>query len=57
MATYNAILDNIPLNSNIILTGISLGGMIAQQVASQDAIKEHYNIVVGLKTAPLRNHI
>lgn len=45
MATYNTILNNIPLNSNIILTGISLGGMIAQQVASQDAIKEHYNIL------------
>ena len=24
---------------------------------SNEEIKEHYNIVVGLKTAPLRNHI
>ncbi len=45
IGVYNAILDNIPLNSNIVLTGISLGGMVAQQVASQDAIKEYYNIL------------
>lgn len=45
MAVYNTILNNVPLNSNIVLTGISLGGMIAQQVASQNAIKEYYNVL------------
>lgn len=37
--------ENIPKNSNIMLTGGSLGGMVAQQVASNSDIKKNYNIV------------
>lgn len=37
--------QNIPANSNIILAGHSLGGMVAQQVAANDTIKNKYNIM------------
>ncbi len=40
-----AIFENVPLGSNILVTGHSLGGMVAQQVASDTAIKENYNVV------------
>ena len=36
---------NIPANSNIVLAGHSLGGMIAQQVAANDTIKANYNVL------------
>ena len=36
---------NIPKNSNIILAGHSLGGMICQQVAADDSIKANYNVL------------
>lgn len=41
----NAILDTIPRNANLVLTGHSLGGMIAQQVSAQKSIKNNYNIL------------
>ena len=40
-----AIMENVPANSNIILTGHSLGGMVAQQVAADRDIKAKYNIM------------
>lgn len=36
---------NIPTNSNLVLAGHSLGGMIAQQVAANDTIKSNYNVL------------
>ncbi len=36
---------NIPKNSNILFAGHSLGGMVAQQVAAMDEIKNHYNVI------------
>lgn len=38
-------LRNIPAGSNIILTGHSLGGMVAQQVAADSKIKSSYNVL------------
>lgn len=40
-----AIFANVPLGSNIVVTGHSLGGMVAQQVASDEAIKQNYNVL------------
>lgn len=37
--------ENIPTNSNLVLAGHSLGGMIAQQVAANDTIKSNYNVL------------
>ncbi|MCR5698571.1 MAG: alpha/beta hydrolase [Treponemataceae bacterium] len=37
--------ENIPEGSNLILAGHSLGGMIAQQVAADDDIKDGYNVL------------
>lgn len=37
--------QNIPANSNIILAGHSLGGMVCQQVSANDTIKDKYNIL------------
>ena len=37
--------NNIPKNSNIVLAGHSLGGMICQQVAANDDIKKYYNVL------------
>lgn len=39
------ITSNIPQNSNLVLAGHSLGGMIAQQVASNTTIKARYNVL------------
>ena len=36
---------NIPKNSNLILTGHSLGGMVAQQVAADKSVKDGYNVL------------
>lgn len=41
----NAIIDRIPAGSNIILAGHSLGGMIAQQVAADNYIKDNYEVL------------
>ncbi len=41
----NVITENIPANSNIVLAGHSLGGMIAQQVAADSTIKANYNVL------------
>jgi hypothetical protein len=40
-----AIQENVPANANLILTGHSLGGMIAQQVAADSDVKAQYNIL------------
>ena len=40
-----AIMENIPANSNIILAGHSLGGMVCQQVAAESELKSNYNIL------------
>ncbi|MDD6194771.1 MAG: hypothetical protein PUB19_07730 [Lachnospiraceae bacterium] len=40
-----AMLENIPAGSNIVVTGHSLGGMVAQQVASDSDLKNNYNIL------------
>lgn len=40
-----AILANVPRGANLIVTGHSLGGMVAQQVASDDTIKANYNVL------------
>ncbi len=37
--------NNVPRNSNLILAGHSLGGMIAQQVAANSEIKSGYNVL------------
>ena len=37
--------QNVPRNSNLILTGHSLGGMVAQQVAGSYTIKSNYNVM------------
>ncbi len=37
--------NNIPEGSNLVLAGHSLGGMIAQQVASDSEMKRKYNIL------------
>ena len=41
----NTIVANVPKNSNLILAGHSLGGMIAQQVAANSTIKNRYNVL------------
>ena len=41
----DAVLANIPEGSNIIFAGHSLGGMVAQQAASDDTIKNTYNVL------------
>jgi hypothetical protein len=40
-----AVVNNIPSGSNIIFAGHSLGGMVAQQAASDDTIKKNYNVL------------
>ena len=44
-AAINAIRSNVPTNSNLILAGHSLGGMIAQQLAGNNNIKNYYNVM------------
>lgn len=43
--TINVINATVPKNSNLILAGHSLGGMIAQQVAADNSIKSNYNVM------------
>lgn len=43
--TVSVILNNIPRESNLILSGHSLGGMVAQQVAADNSIKKNYNVL------------
>ena len=40
-----AILNNVPAGSNLLVTGHSLGGMVAQQVAADSQIKSNYNVL------------
>lgn len=40
-----AIQNNVPAGSNLIISGHSLGGMIAQQVAADKDMKDSYNIM------------
>ena len=37
--------QNVPRGANLILAGHSLGGMVAQQVAADSAIKANYNVI------------
>ena len=37
--------QNVPRGANLILAGHSLGGMVAQQVAANTAIKANYNVL------------
>ena len=41
----NAIVSNVPKGSNLVVTGHSLGGMVAQQVAADSTIKKNYNVL------------
>ncbi|MDD6194769.1 MAG: hypothetical protein PUB19_07720 [Lachnospiraceae bacterium] len=41
----SAILNNVPAGSNLLVTGHSLGGMVAQQVAADSQIKDRYNVL------------
>ena len=41
----NTVLANVPVGSNLIIAGHSLGGMIAQQVAADPTLKAKYNII------------
>ncbi|MCR4790192.1 MAG: hypothetical protein K5839_03845 [Treponemataceae bacterium] len=44
-AIITAITENVPAGSNLVLTGHSLGGMVAQQVAANSTIKDNYNVL------------
>jgi len=44
-AIRNAILSYVPQNSNLILAGHSLGGMVAQQIAADSTIKNKYVVM------------
>lgn len=44
-ATVSAILNHIPQGSKLILSGHSLGGMIAQEIAADSRIKDKYVIL------------
>jgi len=41
----NIVCNNIPRGSNIVLAGHSLGGMVAQQVASDNRVKANFNVL------------
>lgn len=43
-----AILKDVPKGSNLYLTGHSLGGMTAQQLAADPVLKENYNILFAV---------
>lgn len=45
IAVRDAILEHVPANSNIVLYGHSLGGMVAQEIAADPQIKEGYNVL------------
>ncbi|MCR4790404.1 MAG: hypothetical protein K5839_04940 [Treponemataceae bacterium] len=47
-AVVDVISENIPQGANIVLSGHSLGGMIAQQVAAETSIKDNYNVMYTL---------
>lgn len=42
--TLKAVLENIPEGSSLLIAGMSLGGMIAQQVMVQDCILQNYKV-------------
>jgi hypothetical protein len=44
-AVRNAIESSVPKNANLILSGHSLGGMVAQQVAGDGTIKNDYTVL------------
>lgn len=44
-AAKQAIFGKVPVNANLVITGHSLGGMIAQQLAADDEIKQKYNVM------------
>ena len=41
----SAILAAVPKNSNLVIAGHSLGGMVAQQAAADSTIKRNYNVL------------
>ena len=41
---YRAIIDNVEPGEKLLITGVSLGGMVAQQLAALDIIKEKYDV-------------
>lgn len=45
LSVINAINNNIPKNSNLIIAGHSLGGMIAEQTSGNSAVKNNYNVL------------
>ena len=45
MDLINIMAENVPAGSNIVFAGHSLGGMVAQQAAATDALKDTYNIM------------
>lgn len=44
-AAHDSILKTVPKNSKLVVTGLSLGGMIAQQLVAQEGIKTNYEIL------------
>lgn len=40
-----AVIENVPEGANLIIAGHSLGGMVAQQAASDSVIKDKYNVL------------
>lgn len=44
-AAHDSVLKTVPKNSKLIVTGLSLGGMIAQQLVAQEGIKVNYEIL------------
>lgn len=44
-ATVSAIKNSIPVGSNLIFCGHSLGGMVAQEAAANSQIKKNYNVL------------
>jgi hypothetical protein len=44
-STHDSVLKTVPKNSKLIVTGLSLGGMIAQQLVAQEGIKANYEIL------------
>lgn len=44
----NNITKYIPKNSNIVLSGHSLGGMVSQQLAANEELTKNYNIIANI---------
>ena len=42
---YRAIVDNVEPGEKLLITGVSLGGMVGQQLAGLDIIKEKYDVM------------